>query len=156
MCIPWGSTAPELHCCFLSVSPLSLHPLPSLISNCLNLPFGTQGRSWRLESVPYEQEEHGKASVLRRPTGPCSASLLPAAGQLLSQPPVFRSPDVQEEADLGVPTCPGTRVPPPERYLWFPWLHVRGTPSADSSLKNSSPSAFCLFQGFIFIPQGGP
>ena len=40
--------APRLHCCFLTVPPLSLHPLPSLISNCLNLPFGTQGRSWRL------------------------------------------------------------------------------------------------------------
>ena len=107
-------------------------------------------------SLQTRNREHGKASVLRRPTGPCSASLLPAAGQLLSQPPVFRSPDVQEGADLGVPTCPGTRVPPPERYLWFPWLHVRGIPSADSSLKKSLPSAFCLFQVSIFIPQGGP
>ena len=26
---------------------------PPLISNGLNLPFETQGRSWRLESVPY-------------------------------------------------------------------------------------------------------
>ena len=137
---------------------MSPHPLPSLINNCSNLPFGTQGRSWRLRPIPYKQEmgDTEKTSMPRRPTGPCSASLLPAAGQLLSQPPVFRSPDVQEEADLGVPTCPGTRVPPPERYLWFPWLHLRGTPSADSSLKNSSPSAFCLFQGFIFIPHGGP
>ena len=41
---------------FLTASPLSLHPLPSLMSNCLNLPFGTQGRSKRLESVPYKQE----------------------------------------------------------------------------------------------------
>ena len=29
--------------------------VPPLISNCLNLPFGTQGRSWRLESAPYKQ-----------------------------------------------------------------------------------------------------
>ena len=47
--------APRLHYCFLAAPPLSLHPLPSLISNCLNLPFGTQGRSWRLECVPYKQ-----------------------------------------------------------------------------------------------------
>ena len=99
-------------------------------------------------SLQTRNREHRKASVLRRPIGPCSASLLPAAGQLLSQPPVFRSPDVLEEADLGVPTCPGMHVPPPERCLWFPWLHMRGTPSADSSLKNSSYSAFFLFHFF--------
>ena len=29
--------------------------VPPLISNCSNLPFGTQERSWRLESVPYKQ-----------------------------------------------------------------------------------------------------
>ena len=42
--------APRLHSCFLAALPLSLHPFPSGISNSLNLPFGTQGRSWRLES----------------------------------------------------------------------------------------------------------
>ena len=36
--------------------PLSLHPLPSLISSSSNLPFATQGRSWGLESIPYKQE----------------------------------------------------------------------------------------------------
>ena len=35
--------------------PCFLHPLSSLISNCLNLSFRTQGRSWRLETVPYKQ-----------------------------------------------------------------------------------------------------
>ena len=48
--------APRLHYCFLAAPPLSLHPLPSLISSCSNLPFGSQGRSWRLESIPYKQE----------------------------------------------------------------------------------------------------
>ena len=43
--------APRLHYCFLTAPPLSLHPLPSLISNCLNLPVGTQGRSWRLNEA---------------------------------------------------------------------------------------------------------
>ena len=33
---------------------------PPLISICSDLPFGTQGRSWRLESVPYKQENGGQ------------------------------------------------------------------------------------------------
>ena len=33
--------APRLQCCFLTASPLSLHPFPLLISNGSNLPFGT-------------------------------------------------------------------------------------------------------------------
>ena len=48
--------APRLQYCFLTAPPLSLHPLPSLINSCLNLPFGTQGRSWRLKPIPYKQE----------------------------------------------------------------------------------------------------
>ena len=42
---------PRLHYCFLTALPLSLNLLPSLISNYLNLPFGTQGRSWRLDEA---------------------------------------------------------------------------------------------------------
>jgi len=34
-----------------------LHPFPSWINNSLNLPFGTQGRSWRLESTNREQKD---------------------------------------------------------------------------------------------------
>ena len=41
--------AQSLHYCS-GCSLLSLNPLLSLISNCLNLTFGTQGRSWRLEA----------------------------------------------------------------------------------------------------------
>ena len=59
---------------FLTVPPLSLHPLPSLISKCLNLPLGTQGRPWRLNE-PYflktrNRGGHRKAFVPRSPTGP--------------------------------------------------------------------------------------
>ena len=43
--------APRLHYCSLIIPPLSLHPLPSLINSCLNLPIGTQGRSWRLNEA---------------------------------------------------------------------------------------------------------
>ena len=52
--------APRLHYCFLTVSPLSplsLHPLPSLISNCLNLPFGTQeGHGGWMKPISCNQE----------------------------------------------------------------------------------------------------
>ena len=41
--------AQSLHYCS-GCSLLSLNPLLSLVSNCLNLTFGTQGRSWRLEA----------------------------------------------------------------------------------------------------------
>ena len=47
---------PRLYYCFFTAPPLSLHPLPSLISNCLNLPLGTQGSSGRLEFITYKQE----------------------------------------------------------------------------------------------------
>ena len=55
-CILWGRirTVPKT-ALLLAALPFSLHSLPSLISNCLNLSFGTQGRSWRLESIPYKQ-----------------------------------------------------------------------------------------------------
>ena len=57
--------------CFLTASLLSLHPLLFLISNCLNLPFETQGRSCRLnESISYKQEtERGqqKAFCVQEP-----------------------------------------------------------------------------------------
>ena len=66
---------PRLHYCFLVVPSLPLHPLPSLINNCSNLPFGTQGRSSRLESVPYKQETRDrKALMSRSPTGSCSVN----------------------------------------------------------------------------------
>lgn len=45
----WGESClfPRYH--FLTVSPSFLHFLPSLITNVLNLPFRTQGRSGRLK-----------------------------------------------------------------------------------------------------------
>lgn len=88
--------APSLHHCFLTVPPLSLHPLPSPISNCLTLPFGTQGRSWRLKPIPYKQETGAirKASMPRSPTGSCSVSeshtLWPFCLASLTQRRVFK------------------------------------------------------------------
>ena len=44
----------------LIVSPLFMYPLPSLISNCLNPPFGTQGRSRRLKEAYILQIRNGE------------------------------------------------------------------------------------------------
>ena len=43
--------APRLYYCFLTFPPFSLHPLPSLISNCFNLPIGIHRRAWRLNKA---------------------------------------------------------------------------------------------------------
>ena len=56
-------------------SSLSLHPLPSLISNYSEYPLELRaGHGWSL--LPTNMKwEHRKASVARSPTWPCSASL---------------------------------------------------------------------------------
>ena len=54
--------APRLHYCSLAAPLLSLYPLPSLVSNGLNLLFGTLGRSWRVNR---------KVPAPRSPTGSC-------------------------------------------------------------------------------------
>ena len=54
MNIPWwGTRTLPQGCAIVSFdcSSLVLHPLPSLISSCLNLLLGTQGRSWRLNEA---------------------------------------------------------------------------------------------------------
>jgi len=43
--------APRLLYCFLTRSSLSLHPIPSLISNYFKLPFGEHRKSWRLNEA---------------------------------------------------------------------------------------------------------
>ena len=48
-------SVPRLYYCFLTAPPLFLHSLPSLMSNWLNLPFGTQGRSRRLDEAYFRQ-----------------------------------------------------------------------------------------------------
>ena len=80
LCVSLGGhqdPAPRLYYCFLTVLPLSLHPLPSL-SNCLNLPLGTQGRPWRRNEAHFLKTRNGghrKAFVSRSPTGLCSVSV---------------------------------------------------------------------------------
>ena len=53
--ILWGGTRTLLHhCTLVSWLLLFLHSLPSLTSNCLNLPFGTWERSRRLKHFSYK------------------------------------------------------------------------------------------------------
>ena len=69
--------AASLHYYFLTTSPLPLNHLPALMSNCLHLSFGTQGRSWRQNEVYFlltRNGGHRKAFVPRSPTGPCLVS----------------------------------------------------------------------------------
>ena len=42
--------------CFLTVFPSSLHSLTALVRDCLNLPFGTPGRSRKLKPFSYKKE----------------------------------------------------------------------------------------------------
>ena len=49
-------TSPSLHYRFWTAFPLFLYSLTPLSSNCLNLPFGTQGSSRRLKPFSYKQE----------------------------------------------------------------------------------------------------
>ena len=80
MCIPWGGTRTLPQGCVIVswlLLPCLLFPLPSLINNCLNLPFGSQVRSWRLNEAYFLQQEnrrHRTAFVPRIPTGSCSLS----------------------------------------------------------------------------------
>ena len=71
--------APLLYYCFLTSSPLFLHLLPSLISSCLNLLFGTQGRSRRLNEAYFLQtrnEDTERICTWESPTGSYSVSIL--------------------------------------------------------------------------------
>ena len=65
--------APRLHYCFLASPSLFLHPLTSLISNCLKLSFGTQGISQRLFPTN-EKHQTERLPCSRAPTGSCSVS----------------------------------------------------------------------------------
>ena len=65
--------APRLCYCLLTLPPLSLHPLPSLISKCLNLSLGTQGRPYWLNEAHFlkaKSRGHRKAFVPGAPQGP--------------------------------------------------------------------------------------
>ena len=59
-----------LQYCFLTASPLFLHPLPPLMSSCLNLPFRTQGRSRRLNETYYLQMKNRGPRKALCPEGP--------------------------------------------------------------------------------------
>ena len=57
-CSPWdlkeSDTTEGLNKHFLAAPPFFLHSLPSLINNCLNLPFEIQKMSWRLNETYFQ------------------------------------------------------------------------------------------------------
>ena len=76
---------PMLSCVFLEREPGPAPRLPivswlffsSVISNCLNVPLGPQGRSWRLNEAHFlkiRSGGHRKACAPRSPTGLCPVS----------------------------------------------------------------------------------
>ena len=52
------------HYCLLAAPPWSWHSIPSLISNSLNLPFGTQGRSRRMNEANFLPIRKGEERFL--------------------------------------------------------------------------------------------
>ena len=72
-------SCPKLALLFLMAPPFFLHSLPSLIRNHFNLPFGTQGRSSRLNEAYFLQTRNGgytKMFVPGSPTGSWAVSRL--------------------------------------------------------------------------------
>ena len=100
--------APRLYCCFLTVPPLSLYPLPSWISNCRNLTLRTQGRPWRLNEAhflkkwgnfPKEIGDSERLLCLGASQGPARPylHLLPSFRLLKSSRATFSHPSVSME-----------------------------------------------------------
>ena len=70
-------SAPRLHYCFLSVPPLSLHPLPSLLHICFKLQVGAKGRSHTLREAYFLSSKNWRTQrvlVPRSPTESCSVT----------------------------------------------------------------------------------
>ena len=69
----------ELGLYFVTAPPLFLHSLNSLISNCLSLLFGTQGRSRKLKSLSTNKKQGTQRCFgsWEGPSGSCSVSIPP-------------------------------------------------------------------------------
>ena len=63
----------------LTASPFSLHSLTSLLSNCMSLLFGTQGRTRKLKPFSTNKKLGAQRDFCTQadPAGPCSASIPP-------------------------------------------------------------------------------
>ena len=140
--------APRLHYCLLAAPPLSLHPLPSLISNCLNLSFGTQGRSWRLESVPYKQgaADMEKFPCPGAPKGPAWFPPWDDQGTAVRDP-VTRvcapaGPDQLQETCMPQPAAPRSSPTHQQENTSFetPWTWHSPTPEHGSTHQWASNS----------------
>lgn len=133
---------PRLYCCFLTLPPLSLHPLPSQISNCLNL--GSQGRPWRLKEAHFLRPRSGglrKALGRGAPTGSRSVT---------EQKPIFTWMKKKPKEECVVTPEKGRKCLFPclsPRFLWTQHTptHLRGAHQGRRSdtwpAKQGDPSA---------------
>ena len=134
----------------MTVPPWSLHPLPSLISNSLNLPLGTQGRSWRLNEAPFlktRDGRHKETFVPRSPAGLTSSSC----------------PPLDPERNLALdPKAPSNcRSHTAQRPCFFPirpsCVELRGMCGSMCMMQihlKTRPNLFCYFSwGNLMRPQ---
>ena len=118
---PWGGTRTLPYCCTIASWLLLLcswlHSFPFLISNSLNLPFGTQGRSRRLKPFSCKQETgHREAFVPRKaPQGPAQFQGQPE--EVLPRPRKLQVRDLQWQ---------GSSKQPPGESIRFG--HLRHSP----------------------------
>ena len=114
---------PLVHCCFLTTHLSFLHPLPSLMNNCLNLLFGTQERTLMPNESYFLQTENQAEERIcnwEDPIGNCSDLVLAWAplvikGQLnrrktnkrliICIPPVYMCICVSMSECMCVPVC---------------------------------------------------
>ena len=101
--------APRLHYCLIA-------PPLSLINNCLNLPFGTQGKFWRLDEAYFLQTRNGGHRKDLYPGGPhrvllCFTGTLANILQCIGQPPspqqIIIQPNISTVMSLRNPTPQG-------------------------------------------------
>ena len=122
--------APRLHYCFLTAPPLCLHVLPSLINHCLNLPFGTQGRSWRLKPIPYKQET-GDTERLKCPGAPQGPAWFHYLGSPTSSGVKWRpTPTFQVGCEESSPTSPDHTYSCFPAHLYLPTCEALPHPPA--------------------------
>ena len=115
---------------------------PSLISNCSNLPYGTQGRSQKLESCLQETGDR-KASILGNPTEPCLVSVIVILFRSCSKAVTSKS----EMFDKSIPSA--LEVSQNIFLLWEPcmkWEQIAEQMWKPNREKNLGQSSFPLFK----------
>ena len=118
LCVSWGNQDlfSRLHCCCLFLPCLFISSLP-----CLNLPFGTQGRSGN--------GGHRNTFMAKSPTGSCSVSVPQIQISVSQDCPHFSS-----SWKSWVVTYASDRLAVNQRFLWTPpWVQSMCQRSSQNS-----------------------